>query len=252
MVNLLLWYGICAILITGMTLLSTKLKFSRNTVFMIMAVVSFLSEAEKIVTHMEKTYMGNGEFAGYFIAPPALPFHLCSLLIFVFFYLALSKNEERKTKILQFVVPVGFLGGFLGVAFASSGTSFVKLDTYQSFLYHAFVVWFALHFMIKREVDLGKKQLFTNFGILFALSIVVLWINGILRVNTLVDSRYVNFMFLAKPPMSGLPLINLKHGWPAYYCHLMFVGSVLLTLVHSPFLVIECKTASKREVPEAE
>jgi len=250
MPNLIIWYIICITLITGLTFCSVKFKFSNKIVFGIMAGVSFLSEMTKILTHMDPNYYtradGTEKFMGYFLAPAALPFHLCSIFIFIFFYLVLSKNEENKNWILSFIVPVGIIGGVMGVAFATSGTSFTDTSAYQSFIYHAVVTWFSLHFMITKKVNLGHKIYMRNLLMMFMLTICLIWVNSILRINAKLEGRYVNFMFLAYPPMEGLPLLNLNHGWTAYFFHLLFVGFLLVSIVHSPFIIME-KLGKKKQ-----
>lgn len=81
-----IWLGICAAVIAILTFLSLKLNFSFKTSAFIMAGVSLASEVSKILSHMESV---NGEDCadGMVIDAGALPLHLCSLLIFVFFYL---------------------------------------------------------------------------------------------------------------------------------------------------------------------
>jgi len=241
MSNLIIWYIICALIITILTVVSVRFKFSKKTVFIIMACVSFVSEMVKLFTHMEPTYFSNGKLAGYYIAPASLPFHLCSLLIFAFFYLALSNNEAKQKVLVEFIVPAGLIAGLLGVIFATSGTSFTEPSPYQSFIYHSAVSWFALYFIITKQVDLNTKVYIRNMVVLFSLSIIMIWVNGILRVNVLTDDRFVNFMFMAKPPMDGLPLLNLDNGWPMYYMELGFVGIVLMTIVHLPYMIFEHK-----------
>lgn len=239
MPNLIIWYIISVAIIAGLTVASVKFKFSNKMVFGIMAGVSFLSEMTKILTKMQPVYSNGGtKFMGYYIAPPALPFHLCSILIFIFFYLVLSKDETKKQWLLQFVVPIGLIGGLMGVAFATSGTDFTDPSAYQCFIYHSVVTWFSLHFMITRKVDLGHRVLSRNLLVMFMMTITILWINGFLRVYA-ENGRYVNFMFLAYPPVEGLPLLNLNHGWVPYFFHLLFVGVVLFSLAHSPFIVME-------------
>lgn len=238
--ELLIWYGICVVIVTCMTILSVKKNFSNKTVFYIMAAVSFLSEACKILTHMDEVIV-DGKSFGYFIAPGSLPFHLCSILIFLFFYFVLSNNEEKKNKLLEFVVPVGLLGGLMGDLFATSGTKFTEPYAYQCFIYHSYIIWFSLHFMITRKVKLGKQTLKNNLITLFIVMICALWVNGILRSHVLTDGRYINFMFLAQPPMKNLPFLNLNHGWYVYFIHLLITGVILVSAVHLPFIVMEKK-----------
>jgi hypothetical protein len=40
-----------------------------------------------------------------------------------------------------------------------------------------------------------------------------------------------------KPPMEGLPLLNLNHGWFVYFFTIVLLGLVLITLIHLPFMI---------------
>ena len=148
---------------------------------------------------------------GMVLDPGALPFHLCSLLIFAFFYLPFAKESKFKTFLLNLVVPIGLVGATLAILMATSGTDFLKPYAYQCFIYHSFMVWFAIYLIGTHQVSLGKKEWLQNILTLSILSIVMIWVNSLLKdYNT-------NFFFVVRPPVKGLPLLNLNHGWFVYF-----------------------------------
>ena len=55
-------------------------------------------------------------------------------------------------------------------------------------------------------------------------------------------------MFVARPPLDGLPILNLKHGWYGYYFKLIAFAVIALTIFHTPFILAE----KKREKAESE
>ncbi len=159
----------------------------------------------------------------------SLPFYLCSLLIFAFFYLPFAKEGKFKSFLLSLTVPVGLIGSLLAILMATSGTDFTDIDASQCFLYHAGMTWFAVYLIATKQVDLGKKAWLTNLIALSCLVIGMLWVNSILQVYD------TNFWYVACPPMEGLPLLNLDHGWFVYFGTLVALGFIGVTAVHIPY-----------------
>lgn len=232
-----IWLGICAVFIATLLILSLKLKWNKKTVIGVMCIISLLSELSKIFSHMREV---NDEY-GFVILRYCLPFHLCSILIFVYFYLFFGKNEELKEKLLSFTVPIGLFGGFLAMILATSGVDFTAPYAYQCFIYHAGCFYFSLYFIITKQVDLGKKALIRNCISLFVLAIIMIWVNGAFYDE---GTHNVNFMFLVRPPMEGLPFLNLKHGYIPYFVHLCSLGLFLEFLVSLPYIIKEKKAGN--------
>ncbi len=229
-----IWLGICAATIAILTFISLKFKFSFRTSALIMAAVSLVSEGSKILSHMEYV---NGENAadGMVIDPGALPLHLCSLLIFVFFYLPFCKNEKHKSFLTSFMIPVGLIGSLLAILMATSGTDFTTPEAYQCFVYHAVMVWFAIYLVATKQVDLGIRAWINNLITAGSLAVIMLWVNGSLQEYD------TNFWFVVRPPVDGLPILNLDNGWYAYFGALVLCGLVGISAVHLPFIIKEAK-----------
>ncbi len=229
-----IWIGICTVVITFLTYHSLKLKISFRVASLIMASIALVSEISKITSDMEFV---NGVDAadGMVLNPESLPFHLCSLLIFAFFYLPFAKDGKLKDFILSLTVPVGLIGSVLAILMATSGTDFANIDSYQCFIYHAGMTWFAIYLVATKQVKLGKKAWLINLVTLLGMAVAMIWVNSILQTyNT-------NFWYVVRPPVEGLPLLNLNHGWFAYFGILLLFGFIGLTAIHMPFMIKENK-----------
>lgn len=229
-----IWLGICAVIIAVLTGLALKFDFSFRTSALIMAVVSLVSESAKILSHME--FVNGKDYSdGMVIDAGALPLHLCSLLIFVFFYLPFCKNEKLKSRLTAIVVPAGLVGSLLAILMATSGTDFASSEAYQCFIYHSVMVWFAIFLVAKKHADLGLRAWIRNLVIVGSLAVIMIWVNGALQVYD------TNFMYVVRPPAKNLPILNLNNGWYVYFGSLLLCGFVGITAVHLPFIFREIK-----------
>ena len=225
-----IWIGICALFIGALSFISIKHKFSFKTAAFIMAGIALVSEISKIMSHM--TFVNGVDASeGMVIKPGALPFHLCSILIFAYFYLPFAKNEKIKKYILGLVVPIGLIGATLAIIMATSGTDFKDIASYQCFIYHAGMIWFSIYLIASKEVDLGVKVWLKNMLSLISMAFVMIWVNGILQEYD------TNFWFVVRPPRDNLPLLNLNNGWYVYFLTVLSIGFIGVTLVHLPFML---------------
>lgn len=229
--NHFIWMGICAVFIGVLLFLSLKFKFSYKTAARIMAVISVASELCKIFTHIEEPADGGGV-----LDPGSLPLHLCSILIFLIFYCALSQNAEGIKRVTAFCTPVAIWGGLLAILMATSGVNFAKPYAYQCFLYHAGLLWWALYLLCTKQVDLGWKAYARNLAVLGSMLFIMIWVNSALSVYD------TNFWYVVRPPADNLPLLNLDNGWLCYFLTLVAIGLFVLTVTHLPAM---CKERSK-------
>ena len=82
-----------------------------------------------------------------------------------------------------------------------------------------------------KKARFGGRIFLRNIGILLFLVLIALYVNSALSVYG------TNFMFLVRPPLEGLPYLNLNRGWHVYFLRVVALGIVLLTLFHLPFLL---------------
>ncbi len=236
--NHFIWMALCAALIALLTFSSVRGCFPFRKAAFLMAALTLCSELAKIMTSM--VYVnGIDASEGMVINPESLPLHLCSMLFFVFLYLPFCRRESLRQRLLSFLVPISLMGAPLAILIPTDGVSFLEPQPYQGFLFHAAMIWFALYLVLTGQVDLGLRAWAANLVTLLALAFSMIWVNGALRVyNT-------NFFFIVRPPAENLPLLNLNHGWYAYFLTILLCGFVLLGAVYLPFIVRERRAARK-------
>lgn len=233
--NHFIWLAICAVIITAYLLANKFLKMSFKTNLTILFIVCVVSEIVKIAANIESQPYKTDQLA-FYLDVGDLPFHLCSIQIF--FVIALMffvKKDSTKDKLLCFMFPTMLLGGLIALFIPTVGVKFTRPQVYQFFIFHAFIVAFALYLIINKIIKLDFKALFRNFGILSLLVFFAICMNSMLR------NHDVNFFYLSRPPMDNLPLLNLDNGWFAYFLTLLVVAVSALTLLQLPFILINKK-----------
>lgn len=227
-VNHFLWLFLCALGIFLGLGVAEKKRIDIKTAGLIMSIISIASESCKMMTHLLPSPLG-----GMALDPKALPFHLCSMQIFIVFYITFAKASPVKEKVISFSVPGALLGGIMAMLIPTDGVDFRDPLAYQCFVFHAGLVWLALYFLRSKQVDMGRKAYGRNLLILLGLSGIMIYVNGAFF------NYGTNFMFLTRPPMKNLPILNLNHGWYVYFLSLALLAVMLMTLVHLPFMIAE-------------
>lgn len=226
--NHFIWLGACALLIAAATVVSVRLRLSSRRVTVIFGVICALSEVSKDMLSMIPS-----EFGGSVLDPTDIPLHLCSLVIFAILIALVTRNEELRGKLISAVTVIGLVAPELAMLIPTLGVSFANPQCYQYFIYHAALLWFALHHVITGQADLGKRAYVRNIASLSVLIFIMLYINSALAVYG------VNYFFLRKPPVDGLPIINLDHGWHCYFATLLVIAYGAVTLIQLPFMLRE-------------
>ena len=228
-----IWLGICLIFIVSMLILSKKLKFSLKRASLIMSIICIVSEVSKMMSDMQDNIDG-----GMSLNPKSLPFHLCSLMIFVVFYIFLAPDSKFKQTLINFLAAIGTIGSFMALIIPTNGVEFNEIGPYQCFVYHAGLMWFSIYLIMAGYAKLDLKAYITNISILAFLAFMMIYVNGAL-------SAYgTNFFYVVRPPMDNLPILNLNHGWYVYFISLLILGIVLMSIFHLPFII---KNRGKKE-----
>ena len=228
-----IWLGICLVFIVSMLILSKKLKFSLKRASLIMSIICIVSEVSKMMSDMQDNIDG-----GMSLSPKSLPFHLCSLMIFVVFYIFLAPDSKFKQTLINFLAAIGTIGSFMALIIPTNGVEFNEIGPYQCFVYHAGLMWFSIYLIMAGHAKLDLKAYITNISILSFLAFMMIYVNGAL-------SAYgTNFFYVVRPPMDNLPILNLNHGWYVYFISLLILGIVLMSLFHLPFII---KNRGKKE-----
>lgn len=236
-----IWLAISVVIIVGMFLIKNKFNLSFNAILNIMLVMSIASEVTKILCNMMDAPDGR---TGKILDPGDLPFHLCSIQIFLMFILKFFiKSESGKQKMLAFMCPTMIIGAVIALFIPTIGVEFTVVQVYQYFIYHAFLIFFASYILKEKLVDWQWSDYPRNLAFLGGFALLCMWINSALSG---VLPR-VNFMYLVRPPMENLPILNLNNGWAVYFITLIILAVVLIGLFHLIVMLVKNKKSKSVE-----
>lgn len=255
-------------LIVGLYFLSRKL--SIKTLSKVLLGVGIVSEFTKIFSYIvmneNKVYTTfyklvegeNGEqvfeavesyFAGV-LPKTDLPFQLCSIQIIFILIVNIAKSEKLKRFILSFMMPSCLFGGLAAILIATDSSRNVWVITLQYFLYHIAIVVFALRLLTAKEMKWRARDLLNAYIMIVGIMFFSIYINSILFDGI----SNINFMYVVKPPQSGLPYLNDNNGWLSYIIKYMVlvVGCIGITYIGAIINTIKDKTIAKREAQETQ
>jgi hypothetical protein len=248
------------IIISAIAIAKSDIKFDH--IINIMLILWVLSETIKITTSM-KYLLSDGssiEIIKYkaqegitilraFLPRGDLPFHMCSIQPILILIVKFTTNLKLKDTILKFMFPTCILGAFIAIIVDTAGCDFRDIVIYEYFLFHTALVIFGLSIIIKKQITITLKSHLQTLAILIIIFVGSIWINAALSDTSsnpvlmgVADTElYTNFFYSMQPPMEGLPLLNLNHGWFVYFLTIVLIGFVAVTLIHLPFIIKEKK-----------
>lgn len=230
-----IWIGISIVIFTVMFVIYKRFNLSFDTVINIMLTVSVLSEVTKILCNMLPAPHPDG---GMILDPGDLPLHLCSIQIFLLFILKFFiKTPSGKEKMLGFMCPSMMIGAVMALLIPTVGVGFDVVQVYQYFIFHVFLIFFSVYILKENFVRWTPIVYVRNIGYLGGLALLCMWLNSALSG---VLPR-VNFMYLVRPPMKNLPILNLNHGWAVYIVTLSILALSLIGIFHLIVTVITNK-----------
>ena len=232
----LIWLGCIFAAIAIGYIVAKKLRPSHDRVHLIVTCLLIITHIIYVAVSMREV---DSEFGGFVLKQENLPFHLCSIMIYFTVFLRFIKNEKIVAKIKSFMVPAMFIGAAMALLIPTSGTDPTDIRVWEYMVAHGVLVFYGLYLVAIEKVDLGLKAYFSNLQLLLATAIFAFMMNSIL-----VDGN-ANFFFLRKPPMDGLPILNLDHDWFVYIISLSIVACVLILLIQLPFIIKEQKAKKK-------
>ena len=127
------------------------------------------------------------------------------------------------------MIPTCAIGGTAALLIVTVPCVFTNVRTYQYFVYHISLIWFAVVAIKKSGLKLDVKAMLKMLVGIGAIVYVTFYINGFFQ-NT-------NFLYLSEPPMDGLPILNMDNGWFVYFISYMVLALVLITLFYVPFWI---------------
>jgi hypothetical integral membrane protein (TIGR02206 family) len=221
-----IWLGVIAAAIALAITLIKKLNVSQNAVQKTVFYALIVLKLFHVCLSMKESPDG-----GFVINQTQLSFHLCSLMIYSVILINVIKNEKFVKMMKSFMVPCMLLGAAMALLIPTEGVDALRPRVWQYMLIHGVLVFYGLYLMIVERVDLSVKAYLTNLKLLIVVVIFAFLMNSVLeQYNT-------NFLFLRKPPMDNLPILNLDNGWYVYFISLALVACALLFTVHIPYII---------------
>ena len=221
-----IWLGVIAVAIAAAIVLTKKFNVSQNAVQKTVFYALIVLKLFHVCLSMKESPDG-----GFVINQTQLSFHLCSLMIYSVILINVIKNEKFVKMMKSFMVPCMLIGAAMALLIPTEGVDALRPRVWQYMLIHGVLVFYGLYLMIVEKVDLSVKAYLTNLKLLIVVVIFAFLMNSVLeQYNT-------NFLFLRKPPMEGLPILNLDNGWYVYFISLALVACALLFAVHIPYII---------------
>lgn len=236
--NHFIWLAICLVYILSIVFLQSKYKLSINKILSIFLVICFLSETIKVFDGMvfynaDKEVTTNiNEIAYAYLGQTKLPFHLCSLHIFLAIIAMLTQSEKTRSVLLNIIAPTGIIGAFIPLFVLIYEPCFDRIVLYEYFLYHASLIAFGIVLIKEGYCQMTFKNLTRTMLFLVCMLFLSLYVNSLLGI----DSE-VNFMYTSYPPVEGLPILNLNNGWFVYILSFVMIAVVSMGLLYLPFII---------------
>ena len=222
------WLG--AIAIAAALILVQKCNLSHKAVG---KGVMFLLIALKIF-HLSLS-VRESEFGGYVLDQQQLSFHLCSIMNYAVVFSNIIQNKKVVATMKSFMVPCLFIGAAMALLIPTEGVDPTVPRVWEFMLAHGVMVFYGIYLAAVEKVDLSVKTYFTNLKLLVCVVLLATLMNSIL------EQYETNYLFLRKPPMENLPILNLDNGWYVYFLTLLVIACALVFLVQLPFMLLQKK-----------
>jgi len=231
-----IWLAIEAACIVLGLFLVKKFKLKPETVLNTVLILVIISETIKTSQSLIESPTG-----GMFIKPSQLPLDLCSMQVIFILVMKLCKNEKVRSVLKCFMVPTMMIGAGMALLIPVEGCDPTRLRVIQYMMIHTVFVFYGIYLMTVEKVDLSFKAYKRNLLMLSLVAYFAFLMNGAMNVYD------TNYFFLRKPPMDGLPVINLDNGYGVYLITLVTIALLAVTLVHLPFIIKEMKNRKSDE-----
>ena len=153
-----------------------------------------------------------------------LPFHLCSILVWLSAYMLVKKNLY----IYEFGYLLGTMGALQAILTPDLGLySFPHYRFFQTFISHGSIIIAALYMT---WVEGFRPTPASLVRVIVGTNIYAAFVGG---VNWLVGS---NFLYIAhKPPTASL--LDMLPPWPIYLFYLEGMAIILILIMYIPFAI---------------
>ena len=228
--NHFIWLGVIGVLIALALIIVKKLNISHRSVGKAVTVLLIILKVFHLALSMKPVDGG-----GYVLYQTQLSFHLCSLMIYAVILVNSVSNKKLIGVLKSFIVPCLFIGAALALIIPTEGVDPKVARVWQYMLIHGVLVFYGIYLAVFEKVDLSFKAYLNNLKLLAGVTLLGFFANSVL------EQYGTNFLFLRMPPMEGLPILNLNHGWYVYFLSLAAVACVLVFLVHLPCIILNAR-----------
>ena len=230
--------GLSILLAVGLFFLARKQRV--ETVCKVMFFVGIVSEIIKLFYYT----VANEDKYGGVLPKTDLPFHLCSIQIIFFVIINFTKNEKIHRFLYAFMIPSCLFGGLAAILIATETARSAWIITFQYFIYHACLVAFSLYLMGSKQIKITIKDYFNCLKFLVVLMFFAIYINSwVYDGGAGLKEDSINFMYVAGPPVSGLPFLTEKYGWLVYIAHYACLIVFCVSLVYIKPIIVAIKEA---------
>ena len=210
--------AIFAIILVGVLIILTQRKASpqqRLKVRWLMAIILVVNEST--------WHLWNLSICEWTIQT-MLPFHLCSVLVWLCAYMLISKNRL----VYEFAYLIGIAGALQAILTPDLGQyAFPHYRYFQVFISHGLIIISALYMTIVEGFrptwqSVKKVAIYGNLYLLF-----------VFILNLLIGS---NYLFVAHKPETA-SLLDVLPPWPYYILVIELLAAVFILLFYAPFAI---------------
>lgn len=242
----LIWLAICAV---GITLTMRWLlanKPSLEKVLNVAVILASISEIIKIFANIQMVPTADGSAMHMFMEWRHLPFHLCSIQIFLIFYVRYTESVRNRETILAFMYPTCIIGAFMALLLPSIFTNgitpaqaFTHPIGYQFFIYHSMLIVLGAYIAMSGEVHITFAHAKSTIAIMGVLAVLSIYLNSAFAYVTYRGTELLsventpNFFFTFRTPV-GILLTEIWQ-WYVYLAIICALAVVLITAFYLPF-----------------
>lgn len=259
----IIWMIISAAVVAGFIFVFAKKRPPLRSALTTAFVVCVCSELVKILSCIEMVPSSDGSFLYPYLELQHLPFHLCSIQIFMILYCRFAKGDiiksPAKQTILRFMYPTCVIGAAFAIILPSIFSTTITVNqafthpiAYQTFIYHSMLIAFGIYIPMSGEVSFSWKDYRKTMLFLGLLAFMALYLNSLFASVTyhngkLVSVDYVtNFFFVYRTPI-GVAL-NTKLAWMVYLLILVVLAFVLIWLLYLPLKKTKCWNSDRKKL----
>ena len=242
----IIWLVICAvgIFFASRWMLSKHIPLEK--LLTVACILAAISEMIKIFANIQMVPAADGTAMHLFMEWRHLPFHLCSIQIFLIFYVRFAESKRNREAILAFMYPTCIIGAFFALLLPSIFTNgitpaqaFTHPIGYQFFIYHSMLIILGIYIARSGEVELTFKHFWSTLAIFYAFGLISLYLNSAFAYPTYTGTTLLsventpNFFFTFRSSIDPAPTEIWQ--WYVYIAIIAVLAFLLIGAFYLPF-----------------